>query len=95
MGTGEREHPVRAVAGGVTVLIVAPEIPDNAPAAFREGLARRRLVSAGQRCPCGAALALSAPVGIAGAAGRVIYARVMHEDDCPAVSPALDEWLGP
>ena len=60
---------------------IGPEIPDDAPADLKEGLARRRLVATTGQCPCGAELSLPASLE----PGAVTIVRVEHEDDCPAV----------
>ena len=68
------------------------EIPDKAPPALREGLARRRLVVTTGRCPCGAVLELPEVIP-----GAVVTAAVVHENDCPANDEAIAEatagWL--
>lgn len=61
---------------GVRVGAVLPVVPEGAPYAVREGIARRRLVVLDGRCPCGAELALTDA-----RAGRL---TVAHEDRCPA-----------
>jgi hypothetical protein len=89
---------------GERALFLGPQIPDHAPPAVREGIARRRIVTLGQPCPCGAA-----PPALSRQQRRQldrdrrkhrrtpIRLRVAHEPDCPAVDdtllPALRRWL--
>lgn len=61
-------------------LLVSAEIPDDAPARIKEGLARRRLVAMTGRCPCGATMP-----NVELVPGTVTVARVEHERTCPAV----------
>ena len=83
---------------GDKVVSVMPEIPDDAPTAVREGIARRRLVLTGQPCPCGARLAgpnraqrrRDAKLG----RGTIRDVYVWHEHDCPASTEALIEAIG-
>lgn len=77
---GRHTAPKRAV-------LVTAEIPDDAPPAIREGLARRRLVATTGRCPCGAELVLPC----APPAGALTVVAVEHEDDCPANDQAMAE----
>jgi hypothetical protein len=83
---GGRYTPPRRVA------VLTTEIPDDAPPALREGLARRRLVATTGRCPCGAVLELPDLVP-----GAVLTAAVAHEPDCPATDDAIAQavagWL--
>ena len=81
---------------GDRVLSVLPTIPDDAPNAVREGIARRRLVATGQPCPCGAKLTglnrtqrrRAAKLG-----HRPRDLVVWHEHSCPASTEALLEAL--
>jgi len=66
--------------------LLTVEIPDDAPPALREGLARRRLVATTGRCPCGAVLELPDLVP-----GALTVAAVEHEPDCPATDEAIAE----
>jgi hypothetical protein len=77
---------------GESTLVVAPQIPDDAPTAVREGLARRRLVNAGGTCPCGARMQLPnrATRRQARREGRVTHVSIEHDDDCPAVTANLN-----
>jgi hypothetical protein len=79
--------------GGMRALVLLLPVPDEAPAAIREGLARRNVVNCGGTCPCGAVLRL--PNRAARRAG-VTDVSIIHEDDCPAsddtLRPALAEW---
>lgn len=70
--TARRYRAVRRVA-------LTTEIPDDAPARVKEGAARRRLVAATGRCPCGAAIPSVELVP-----GTVTVAAVYHEPTCPA-----------
>jgi hypothetical protein len=67
-------------------VVVVPEIPEDAPARVREGLARRRLAVTTGRCPCGARLDLPATPS-----GTVTHVTLEHEPDCPAIDPALEQ----
>lgn len=85
---------------GTLALVVEPVIPDDAPLAVREGIARRHLVNSGRACPCGARVAL--PNRAARRARRgsppVVRVPVEHAVDCPAgddaLTAALDAWQG-
>lgn len=81
--------------GGERIAAVLQVIPDAAPPAVREGLARRRIVSTTGRCPCGGRLTLPnrAERRRARKQGRVIHADVEHELECPAISPQLEQWM--
>jgi hypothetical protein len=70
--------------------LLGPDIPDDAPAIVREGLARRRLVATTGRCPCGATLTV--PAG-ALKPGTVTTVKIEHEDDCPAIADELLRWV--
>jgi hypothetical protein len=79
---------------GQRVLFVVPALPDEAPPRLREGLARRRVLYATGRCPCGATFEMPnrATRRAARKTGAVLHGRVTHEDDCPATDDAcLDE----
>jgi hypothetical protein len=83
---------------GERALIVETEIPDNAPADIKEGLARRATVNAGGVCPCGARAILPNRAARRRATrhGYAIEVTIQHEPDCPALLPGyllLD--LGP
>jgi hypothetical protein len=83
---------------GERALIVETEIPDNAPADIKEGLARRATVNAGGVCPCGARAILPnrAARRRATRARQAIQVTVPHEPDCLALLPGyLPVDLGP
>ena len=83
---------------GERALIVESEIPDNAPADIKEGLARRAAVNAGGVCPCGARAILPnrAARRRATRARQAIQVRVPHEPGCLALLPGyLPVDLGP
>jgi hypothetical protein len=63
------------------VLYLGSEIPDDAPAPLKEGLARRRLVATTGTCPCGATFDVPDDLE----PGTVRSLAIFHEDDCPAV----------
>lgn len=75
-------------------LFVIPTIPDAAPAAVREGIARRRMVylSDQHTCPCGAKLV--PPNRKQRRSGRTVVAAVQHMPECPASDEALDAAMG-
>ena len=66
-----------------TTVYVLPGIPDGAPYAIREGIARRRLTALEGRCPCGAVAVIDAQPGTVGSF------TVEHEDRCPAITETL------
>lgn len=80
---------------GSTVGVIEQDVPDDAPAVVREGLARRALTADG-RCPCGAELVLPnrAERRAAVRARRLLRVRVQHEDNCPAIAPEVAAWRG-
>ena len=69
-----------ATARKFRALVVTEEIPDDATDLEKERIARRRLVAATGRCPCGAILALPELTP-----GTVAIVAVEHEPNCPAV----------
>ncbi|MGH8883555.1 MAG: hypothetical protein ACRD0P_40465 [Stackebrandtia sp.] len=73
------------------VLVVDTDIPDDAPADVREGLARRRIANGGETCPCGGGLRYPnrAARRKAAKAGKPIPVGVWHEPDCPASDDVL------
>lgn len=76
-------------------LVLDVAIPEDAPEALREGLARRAIVNRGGTCPCGARMVL--PNRAQRRAGATtLNVDVHHEDDCPAVTAnvarLLQEW---
>ncbi len=77
-------HPVLKVK----TAYVLPVIPDAAPYAVREGIARRRITSLTGTCPCGAVLDVGTPVP-----GEVASIAVEHEDGCPAITTRLAKAL--
>jgi hypothetical protein len=74
---------------GEPVLIVETDIPDGAPQAVKEGLARRAAVNAGGVCPCGARAVIPDRAARRRAARlrQLITVTVQHEDDCLALLP--------
>ncbi len=84
---------------GERVVAVVPTISEDLPEPIREGLARRRLVTLGRACPCGARaprLNREQRREIAarkrkGLPARVYRFVVEHEADCPACDQVLDE----
>jgi hypothetical protein len=87
--------------GGVRALVPLLDVPEDAPADVREGLARRNIVNAGGTCPCGATLTLPnrAARRRAVRAGTVLPAVAEHESSCPATTPnviaAIRRWRAP
>lgn len=82
-----------AEVDGAPAALVLPTIPDAAPAAVREGIARRRLTAVTGRCPCGATFRPPnrAERRAAARTGRVLHVRVEHEDDCPAITESIEK----
>jgi hypothetical protein len=80
---------------GVRTLYVGPAISESLPPLVREGLARRRLVSLGQECPCGARMPMPnrETRRAAQRRGEPLVVDIAHADDCPAVDPQLDRWV--
>lgn len=74
------EHPVLKMR----TLFVLPIIPEDAPYAVREGIARRRVAATTGRCPCGAVTDYGEL-----AAGTVGVGEVQHERLCPAATAKL------
>jgi hypothetical protein len=66
---------------------LGPELSEDLPPHVLEGLTRRRLVSLGEPCPCGARLVIPnrAARRAATRARRVLHVEIEHEDDCPAI----------
>lgn len=65
---------------GKRAMVALPVVPENAPYAVREGIARRRITALGGRCPCGAEARLAgSPIGLA----------VDHDSGCPAMDSRL------
>ncbi len=62
-------------------LVLAPDIPDGASERVKEGITRRRLVSATGHCPCGARMRLPDTLE----SRTVALVAVEHEPNCPAV----------
>jgi hypothetical protein len=76
---------------GRRALVIDTVIPDDAPQAVREGLARRAVVNGGGDCPCGASWPrpnraqrrkLKEP-------GALLEVHVVHAEDCPAGTELL------
>ena len=76
---------------GERALVVETEIPDDAPADVKEGLARRAAVNAGGVCPCGARATLPNRAARRRATRRrqAIQVTVPHEPDCLALLPDI------
>ncbi len=77
-------HPVL----GVRTAWVMPVIPDRAPFAVREGIARRRLVATTGVCPCGAEMDCG---NLDLQAGAITNVAVEHERGCPAITAKLEK----
>ncbi|GAA2546424.1 hypothetical protein [Pseudonocardia hydrocarbonoxydans] len=73
-------------------LVLSPTIPEDAPPAVREGIARRRITNTGGTCPCGARACLPnrATRRRAKRRGEMTRVHVEHAVDCPATDEALD-----
>lgn len=74
------EHPVLKRR----TLFVLPVIPEDAPAAIREGIARRRITATTGECPCGAVVDYGDP-----RPGDVGIGEVWHARGCPAETAKL------
>lgn len=74
------DHPVLQQR----VAFVLPVVPEDAPAAIREGIARRRVTATTGRCPCGARVDYGDRV-----AGQVVSVEVQHTASCPASDAKL------
>lgn len=72
-------------ASGLRVMAVLPVIPDAAPYAIREGIARRRISTLYGECPCGARRSDLTKVK-RGEARRV---EIVHGHGCPAADVRL------
>ncbi len=87
-----RTDAVLLDSDGRPAIYLGPELREGLPALVLEGLARRRLVALGDACPCGARMVV--PNRAARRAARrdgvaVLTVPIEHENDCPAVTPAL------
>lgn len=74
------DHPVLQQR----VAYVLPIVPDGAPYAVAEGLARRRVTAMTGRCPCGTVVDYGAV-----RAGAVEHVEVVHAGSCPAATARL------
>lgn len=81
----------------MTILVVGPDVPDDAPAIVKEGLTRRRLVSATGVCPppCGAVLPClnREQRRRMRRDGGVLHLIAHHDNACPAIAPQTIAWL--
>jgi len=66
------------------VAYVLPIVPDGAPYAVAEGIARRRLAAMTGRCPCGASVDYGDRK-----ARQVMVGNVVHTASCPASDARL------
>lgn len=85
------------VPGVGRVGAVLPVVPEDAPPAVRDGIARRRLVVLDGACPCGARRSLPnreqrrrMRLDRARAAAALWELTVLHAEDCPATDEALE-----
>lgn len=71
---------------GVPTAVIGPVIPENAPERIREGMARRNVVNAGGRRPCGATMPMPnrAERRVARKTRTPMRVVVQHESGCPA-----------
>jgi hypothetical protein len=85
-----------AVIDDEVIAVPLISIPESAPEAVREGVARRNIVNTGGTCPCGARLVLPnrAERRRAARTGRVLDVRVAHEPECLAGTERLREAIG-
>lgn len=78
---------------GERVGYLLPDVPEDAPAEIREGVARRNVVALGGACPCGATLRLPnrAERRRAARTGQPVHVEHEHENenDCPAITETL------
>ncbi len=74
------------------IAYVLPVIPEDAPAAIREGIARRRLTAMTGRCPCGASVDYGDRQ-----ARQVMVGNLVHTASCPAsdarLVKAIRRWM--
>lgn len=84
--TIEQDVTLAEVAGSRRLLVL-PVIPDAAPYAVREGIARRRIAAATGTCPCGATTDYRDLPG----PGEAGVAEVWHEPLCPAETRKLQK----
>ncbi|KAA1423404.1 hypothetical protein FE697_007270 [Mumia zhuanghuii] len=82
---------VDELRGAPMVRLVA-ELPDAAPVAIKEGLARRAAAERDGRCDCGAPLQtpLRPRRRAALKRGQLLRGRIDHTSDCPAATAALE-----
>lgn len=80
---------------GERVAILDCPVPEDAPPEVTEGFARRAIVNSGGVCPCGARFTLPNRAARRRATRLkcALSVTVEHENDCPAISPALVEWV--
>jgi len=76
------DHPVL----GQRVAYLLPVVPEDAPHAVREGVARRRIAATTGRCPCGATTDFGER-----RPGEVGVGEVYHRRSCPATTARLVE----
>ena len=74
---------------GQRALVILTDVPDDAPEAVKEGVARRNIVNLGGVCPCGATMPPK-PNRAQRRAG-ILHLAVVHEDDCPACDDTILE----
>lgn len=86
-----QSYTVETLQDGTRALVVGYDVPEDAPPAVREGLARRALVARSGRCPCGAQVAMPsrAERRAAQRAAQPMRRPVEHEHDCPAADENL------
>lgn len=91
---------VVTLSSGARIAVVDSDIPDAAPPAVREGLARRRIANSGGICPCGAQLVMPnrAQRRRAERTGVPVTVTIEHADGCPAatdiLTAAMKAWKG-
>ena len=86
----------RVEVAGVALDAFTFVIPDDAPAAVREGLARQNVTNVFERCPCGVQVKLDRAARRRIARGGALVGHIWHEQDCPGGQDQLDaaiaEW---
>jgi hypothetical protein len=80
---------------GVPTLMRVPVIAESMPHELREGLARRRIVAAGHKCPCGASFDTAEKLTYRDGSD-IPTMHIGHDENCPGSDnnaiPMLQRW---